>query len=97
MVLVVSVLKSSPFVVKESGYAGFVMPIHVYFKGTEEPKEIHYDLALSVTQPVKSAVVVNHVFKNVSEEVKKRLLRAGAVSVFFFFLFFCMLVQQMHV
>ncbi|KAL3238303.1 hypothetical protein MRX96_021978 [Rhipicephalus microplus] len=44
------VLKEPPYQVSESGYAGFNMPVEVYFRTREDPKKVTfvYDLYLSV-------------------------------------------------
>lgn len=44
------VLKEPPYVVKEQGYAGFILPIEIYFKNkSDEPKKkaFSYDLDLT--------------------------------------------------
>ncbi|GBP79849.1 hypothetical protein EVAR_89288_1 [Eumeta japonica] len=47
------VVKEPPFSIKESGYAGFNLPIEIYLKNREEPKKIkfHYDLSLQEKGP----------------------------------------------
>ncbi|KAL5004604.1 hypothetical protein ScPMuIL_018060 [Solemya velum] len=78
------VLKEPPFVVSESGYGGFTLPIDIYFKNKQEPKKIpfQYDLFLRLEEPP-----VNHVrcekltFQNPTEEFKAKLLKAGGVIV----------------
>ena len=44
----VVVIKTPPYEIRESGYAGFNVPIDVYFKSKDEPKKINfvYDLFL---------------------------------------------------
>jgi transcription initiation factor IIF auxiliary subunit len=44
------VVSVPPYHVAESGYAGFLLPIDIYFKNKEEPKKIRfqYDLFLKL-------------------------------------------------
>ncbi|KAM0732717.1 Protein ENL [Formica fusca] len=78
------VLKEPPFVVKESGYAGFIIPIEIYLKNKDEPKKIHiqYDLILQPSgPPINNAIRHTELIHNPSEEFKKKLLKGGAVVV----------------
>ncbi|XP_072743343.1 uncharacterized protein Ear [Anoplolepis gracilipes] len=78
------VLKEPPFVVKESGYASFMMRIEVYLKNKDEPKKmtIEYDLTLQPSGPPIN-IVTRHTkeIPNPSDEFKKKLLKGGAVIV----------------
>lgn len=79
------VVKEPPYLLKESGYAGFLIPIHVYLKtGKNEPKrffEILYDLELQPAGPPRSCLR-NHVedLTDLTDDLRKRLIRGGAVS-----------------
>ncbi|XP_043285624.1 protein AF-9 [Venturia canescens] len=78
------ILKEPPYVVKESGYAGFVIPIDVYLKNKDEPRriQISYDLILLPSGPAFNNVIRHHeVFANPSEEFRKKLLKGGGVTV----------------
>ncbi|CAL1680329.1 unnamed protein product [Lasius platythorax] len=78
------VLKEPPFVVKESGYAGFIIPIEIYLKNKDEPKKIHiqYDLILQPSgPPINNAIRHSELIRNPSDEFKKKLLKGGAVVV----------------
>ncbi|XP_014485510.1 PREDICTED: protein AF-9 [Dinoponera quadriceps] len=78
------VLKEPPFVVKESGYAGFLIPIEIYLKNKDEPKkfQIMYDLDLQQSgPPVNNVLRHMEVINNPSEEFKKKLLKGGGVVV----------------
>ncbi|KAL0270668.1 UNVERIFIED_CONTAM: hypothetical protein PYX00_008003 [Menopon gallinae] len=78
------VIKEPPYVVKESGYAGFVLPIDVYLKNKEEPKKIsfQYDLTLQNSGPPISRVLREpRVFQNPSEDFRRKLVRGGGVGV----------------
>lgn len=69
---------------KESGYAGFEIPIDIYLRNKEEPKKIQfkYDLNLQNDGPAITKVQKEkYVFHNPSEEFKKRLLRGGGILV----------------
>lgn len=81
------VLKEPPFVVKESGYAGFIIPIEIYLKNKDEPKKIHiqYDLILQPSgPPINNAIRHSELIRNPSDEFKKKLLKGGAVSIILF-------------
>lgn len=77
------VVKEPPYQVSESGYAGFIMPIEVYFKNKEEPKKVkfEYDLYLRLEGPP-----VNHVryekltFQNPVDDFRRKLLKAGGIG-----------------
>ncbi|EFN70907.1 Protein ENL [Camponotus floridanus] len=76
------VLKEPPFVVKESGYAGFIIPIEVYLKNKDEPKKVcmQYDLVLQHTAaPYNNAILHSEVILNPSDEFKKKLLKGGGI------------------
>lgn len=76
------VLKEPPFVVKESGYAGFIIPIEVYLKNKDEPKKVYiqYDLVLQPSgPPYNNAMLHSEIFPNPSDEFKKKLLKGGGV------------------
>lgn len=74
--------KEPPYNVSESGYAGFELPIEVYFKNKEEPKKItfEYDLFLNMEDSVSNTRREKLTFQNPSSEFKKKLLKAGGVS-----------------
>ncbi|CAG2102453.1 unnamed protein product [Medioppia subpectinata] len=76
------VLKEPPYQVSESGYAGFELPIEVYFKNKEEPKKIsfEYDLYLRLDDAVSNCRREKLTFQNPSNDFKKKLLKAGGVS-----------------
>ncbi|XP_066994108.2 protein ENL isoform X1 [Anabrus simplex] len=78
------VVKEPPYSVKESGYAGFVIPIEVYFKNHDEPKkaQFNYDLQLQPSGPPISKVIrEKYVFPNPSEDLRRRLIKGGGVGV----------------
>ncbi|XP_012534391.1 protein AF-9 [Monomorium pharaonis] len=78
------VFKEPPFVVKESGYAGFIIPIEVYLKNKDEPKkfQISYDLHLQPSgPPINKTIRHVEVFRNPSDDFRKKLLKGGAVIV----------------
>lgn len=78
------VLKEPPFVVKESGYAGFIIPIEVYLKNKDEPKKVYiqYDLVLQPNgPPYTNAMLHSEIILNPSDEFKKKLLKGGGVSI----------------
>lgn len=82
-----SVVKEPPYSVSESGYAGFIMPIDVYFRSREEPKRVtfKYDLYLRLEpSPVNNIRIEKLTFNNPSDDFRNKLIRAGGVSSTFF-------------
>uniref|UniRef100_G3U0G7 MLLT1 super elongation complex subunit n=1 Tax=Loxodonta africana TaxID=9785 RepID=G3U0G7_LOXAF len=79
------VCKEPPYKVEESGYAGFIMPIEVYFKNKEEPRKVcfTYDLFLNLegNPPVNHLRCEKLTFNNPTFEFRCKLLRAGGVMV----------------
>lgn len=115
--------KDPPYKVEESGYAGFILPIEVYFKNKvcsavlftadlnmnigqvlmtvtvlviffsqwvttfpqEEPKKVRFDydlfLHLEGHPPVNHLRCEKLTFNNPTEEFRRKLLKAGGVSV----------------
>ncbi|XP_053911006.1 protein AF-9 isoform X3 [Cuculus canorus] len=78
------VCKDPPYKVEESGYAGFILPIEVYFKNKEEPKKVRFDydlfLHLEGHPPVNHLRCEKLTFNNPTEEFRRKLLKAGGVS-----------------
>ncbi|NWW93815.1 AF9 protein, partial [Rhynochetos jubatus] len=79
------VCKDPPYKVEESGYAGFILPIEVYFKNKEEPKRVRFDydlfLHLEGHPPVNHLRCEKLTFNNPTEEFRRRLLKAGGIIV----------------
>ncbi|XP_024874310.1 protein AF-9 [Temnothorax curvispinosus] len=79
------VFKEPPFIVKESGYAGFLIPIDIYLRNKEpdiKKFQILYDLHLQQSgPPINKAIRHVEVFTNPSDDFKKKLLKGGAVVV----------------
>uniref|UniRef100_A0A3Q3KIL6 YEATS domain-containing protein n=1 Tax=Monopterus albus TaxID=43700 RepID=A0A3Q3KIL6_MONAL len=77
--------KDPPYKVEESGYAGFILPIEVYFKNKEEPKKVRFDydlfLHLEGHPPVNHLRCEKLTFNNPTEEFRRKLLKAGGVMV----------------
>ncbi|KAH1174699.1 hypothetical protein KIL84_008690, partial [Mauremys mutica] len=77
--------KEPPYKVEESGYAGFIMPIEVYFKNKEEPKKVcfTYDLFLNLegNPPVNHLRCEKLTFNNPTKEFRHKLIKAGGVMV----------------
>lgn len=77
------VIKEPPYSLKESGYAGFDIPIHIYLKNKNEPKrfEILYNLNLETAVPsISHSIQHNEIIVNPTDEFRKKLLKGGAVS-----------------
>lgn len=65
------------------------MPIDVYFRTREEPKKVtfKYDLYLRLESPPVSNIRIEKLtFQNPSDDFRNKLIKAGGVSNFFFFL-----------
>ncbi|XP_061566449.1 protein AF-9 isoform X2 [Cololabis saira] len=79
------VCKDPPYKVEESGYAGFILPIEVYFKNKEEPKKVRFDydlfLHLEGHPPVNHLRCEKLTFNNPTEEFRRKLLKAGGVGL----------------
>ena len=75
--------KDPPYHVSEVGYAGFELPIDIYFKNKAEPKKIKfmYNLFLHMEEPVNHVRCEKLTFQNPTEEFKKKLLKAGGVCI----------------
>nr|XP_057923979.1 protein AF-9 isoform X2 [Doryrhamphus excisus] len=75
------VCKDPPYKVEESGYAGFILPIEVYFRNKEEPKKVRFDydlfLHLEGHPPVNHLRCEKLTFNNPAEDFRRKLLRAG--------------------
>uniref|UniRef100_W5LB11 MLLT1 super elongation complex subunit a n=1 Tax=Astyanax mexicanus TaxID=7994 RepID=W5LB11_ASTMX len=79
------VCKEPPYKVEESGYAGFLMPIEVYFKNKEEPKKVlfNYDLFLNLegNPPVNHLRCEKLTFNNPTRDFRRKLVKAGGIIV----------------
>ena len=78
------VIKDPPYEISESGYAGFLMHIDVYFKNKDEPRKLQfkYDLFLNSDSapPVDHTRCETLTFQNPAEEFRRRLIKGGGVS-----------------
>uniref|UniRef100_A0A8D8LUE4 Protein AF-9 n=1 Tax=Cacopsylla melanoneura TaxID=428564 RepID=A0A8D8LUE4_9HEMI len=77
-------IKEPPYVVKESGYAGFTLPIDIYLKNNSEPRKVKftYDLNLQPAgPPIKNITKERYVFSNPNEDFRRKLIRGGGVGV----------------
>nr|7EIC_A Chain A, Protein AF-9 [Homo sapiens]7EIC_B Chain B, Protein AF-9 [Homo sapiens]7EID_A Chain A, Protein AF-9 [Homo sapiens]7EID_B Chain B, Protein AF-9 [Homo sapiens] len=74
------VCKDPPYKVEESGYAGFILPIEVYFKNKEEPRKVRFDydlfLHLEGHPPVNHLRCEKLTFNNPTEDFRRKLLKA---------------------
>nr|CAD7457441.1 unnamed protein product [Timema tahoe] len=78
------VIKDPPYSVKESGYAGFIIPIEIYFKNKDEPKKVRFDYDLNLQSngpPISKVVREKYVFPNPSEDLRRRLIKGGGSAV----------------
>lgn len=79
------VIKEPPYVVKESGYAGFPLPIDIYVKNNkDEPRKIRFNYELCLndrgTPPISKVTRETYVF-NPSEDFRRKLIKGGGTSV----------------
>ncbi|CAN8011526.1 unnamed protein product [Ixodes pacificus] len=77
------VLKEPPYQVSESGYAGFNMPVEVYFRTREDPKKVEfvYDLYLSLDgTPISNIRCEKLTFHNPPDDFCRKLLKAGGTE-----------------
>ncbi|XP_044262135.1 protein AF-9 isoform X2 [Tribolium madens] len=75
------VVKEPPYSVKESGYAGFNLPIDIYLRNNNEPKKIRFNYDLHLQQsgpPIIKVQKEKYVFNSVNDEFKMKLLKGGA-------------------
>lgn len=77
-----AVVKSPPYNVKESGYAGFNLPIDIYLKNDEEPKRIRFNYDLHLQNdgpPIMKVQKEKYVFVAPTSEFKNNLLKGGGI------------------
>ena len=69
-----------PFQIKETGYAGFEIPIEIYFKNKEKPNHVVfvYDLCLLTDRPHENFISHKLKFRCPGKEFEKCLVRSGA-------------------
>lgn len=79
-----SVVKEPPYVVKESGYAGFPLPIDIYIKNKDEPRKIRFNYELVLQErgspPMSRVNRETYVFSP-SEDFRRKLIKGGGVSI----------------
>ncbi|KAF5279929.1 hypothetical protein FQA39_LY18193 [Lamprigera yunnana] len=78
------VIKEPPYSVKESGYAGFTLPVEIYLRNKDEPKKLsfNYDLHLQPSgAPISEVQSKKYVFSMPPEDFKLKLLKGGGVIV----------------
>lgn len=80
------VVKEPPYVVKESGYAGFPLPIEIYVRNKEEPRKIKFNYELILqdrgSPPISRVIREVYVFSP-SEDFRRKLIKGGGVSIQF--------------
>ena len=80
--LTVSVVKEPPYSVKESGYAGFNLPIDIYLRNNNEPKKIRFNYDLNLQQsgpPIIKVQKEKYIFNSPAEDFRMKLLKGGAI------------------
>lgn len=86
MIILLLVVKEPPYTVKESGYAGFTLPIEIYLRNREEPKKIRFNYDLNLQNngpPIVKVQKEKHVFVSPVDDFKYKLLNGGGtVSCF---------------
>ena len=77
------VLKDPPYTVAEAGYGSFFLPVEVFFKNKEEPRNLmfDYDLVLPAcgSPPIDNIRSEALTFTNPTEEFRKKLVRGGGI------------------
>lgn len=80
-------VKEPPYVVKESGYAGFPLPIDIYVKNKDEPRKIRFNYELVLQErgspPMSRVNRETYVFSP-SEDFRRKLIKGGGVSKLFY-------------
>lgn len=83
-------VKEPPYVVKESGYAGFPLPIDIYVRNKDEPRKIRFKYELFLQErglpPISRVTKETYVF-NPSEDFRRKLIKGGGVSTLLLILF----------
>lgn len=79
----ITAIKDPPYSLKESGYAGFLLPVDIYLKNREEPKKhsCNYDLILHSSGPFSSSRKEELIIHNPTEEFRRKLLKGGGVII----------------
>lgn len=82
-------IKEPPYVVKESGYAGFPLPIDIYVKNKEEPRKIRFNYELILQErgspPISKVFREKYIFSP-SEDFRRKLIKGGGVSIYITFI-----------
>ncbi|KAL3881224.1 hypothetical protein ACJMK2_027680, partial [Sinanodonta woodiana] len=75
------VVKVPPYFVSEMGYAGFDLPVEIFFKNKKKPKSVMftYDLFLPVDKAIKSNRREKLTFQKPAKEFMDKLINAGKV------------------
>lgn len=75
-------VKEPPYILKESGYAGFILPIDIYYKCRDDTKKVTYmyDLSLNTAGTFGNKELKTQVFKNPSDDFRRKLLKGGGVA-----------------
>ncbi|XP_063906420.1 protein AF-9 [Zophobas morio] len=76
------VVKEPPYSVKESGYAGFNLPIDIYLRNNNEPKKIRFNYDLNLQQsgpPIIKVQKEKYIFNSPAEDFRMKLLKGGAI------------------
>lgn len=73
-------ISEPPFQVKETGYAGFEIPIQIYFKNREKPNHLVFvhDLSLLANKSNNASTIEKIKFINPNREFEKCLIKSGA-------------------
>lgn len=73
-------IRSPPFEVTETGYAGFVIPVEIYFKTSAEGNHVTFELDLTLLTSKSHSGTFTHrlMFKHPHKDFEKCLIRSGA-------------------
>lgn len=80
-------VKEPPYVVKESGYAGFPLPIDIHVRNKDEPRIIRFNYELELqdrgSPPISKCTRETYVFSP-SEDFRRKLIKGGGVSIIYY-------------
>lgn len=80
-------VKEPPYIIRESGYAGFTVFIDLYLKNKPpaEPNKISFEYHLTLQPcgdpPLKDLKKEKYVFQNPTEDFRRKLIKGGGVSI----------------
>lgn len=77
-------IKEPPYVIKESGYAGFELNIDIYFRNRDEPKRVTYPYDLHLQHegpPIHRFEIKKFIFETPSEDFRQKLIKGSGIPI----------------